>query len=632
MLLDQLEKYCVDITCIQEMRWTGSGTIEKKNWIIFYSCDNKQHKLGTGFIIHKKVKHLILNFQPKSPRMCWLRIKGKFFNYSIINAHAPTEDKSDIEKDAFYDELRNLYDACPKHDVKLIIGDLNAQIGKETIYYPTIGKEAFHQESNGNGKRLIHFAASRNMVIGTTLFQHKDIHKITWRSPDAHHFSQIDHLLIDSRHAPHLMDVRSHRCANVDSDHFLIVSRMRARISNAKKFFGRKVERYDQEKMTLLKKQTEYRTNLTEHLQELTINSDDSLDSRWNKITCTIHKTAEEIFGKISRKQPNDWFDKECQETTGVKNAAYVTMQQRSYTRASVDKYREARRKEKQVHKRKKKQYENNQIEKLEELGQHHQIRQFYRDINTLRKDFKPRLTICKSKNGDIITEKDGILNRWNEHFHELLDSREKETEPPIMQDHNDTNEEDPPPTTEEVEMAVQKLKKHKAPGIDNIPAELFKYGGSELVKQLHTIIKDIWLKEKMPTDWNLSIICPIHKKGDIMECSNYRGVTLLNTAYKILSNILFARISPFTENIIGNYQCGFRKNRSTTNQIFTLRQIMEKTKEFGIETHHLFIDFKSAYDTVRREQLYNAMSEFNIPNKLIRLTRMTMEHTISNV
>jgi len=64
--------------------------------------------------------------------------------------------------------------------------------------YPTIGKEAFHQGSNENGKRLIHLAASRNMVIGTTLFPHKDIHKITWRSPDVHHFSQIDHLLIDS--------------------------------------------------------------------------------------------------------------------------------------------------------------------------------------------------------------------------------------------------------------------------------------------------------------------------------------------------------------------------------------------------------------------------------------------------
>jgi len=130
-----------------------------------------------------------------------------------------------------------------------------------------------------------------------------------------------------------------------------------------------------------------------------------------------------------------------------------------------------------------------------------------------------------------------------------------------------------------------------------------------------------------MPTNWNLSIICPIHKTGDIMECSNYRGVSLLNTAYKILSNILFTRISPFSQNIIGNYQCGFWKNRSTTNQIFTLRQILEKTKEFGIETYNLFIDFKSAYDTIKREQLYNAMSEFNIPNKVIRLTWMTMEN-----
>ena len=54
------------------------------------------------------------------------------------------EDKSDIEKDVFYDELRNLYDACPKHDVKLIIGNLNIQISKEAIYYPTTGKEGLH--------------------------------------------------------------------------------------------------------------------------------------------------------------------------------------------------------------------------------------------------------------------------------------------------------------------------------------------------------------------------------------------------------------------------------------------------------------------------------------------------------
>jgi hypothetical protein len=74
----------VDITFVQEMRWIGSGKIKKKNWIIFYSCDNNEHKLGTGFVIHRRVKNLIMNFKPKSSRMCWLRIKGKFFNYSIL--------------------------------------------------------------------------------------------------------------------------------------------------------------------------------------------------------------------------------------------------------------------------------------------------------------------------------------------------------------------------------------------------------------------------------------------------------------------------------------------------------------------------------------------------------------------
>jgi len=200
------------------------------------------------------------------------------------------------------------------------------------------------------------------------------------------------------------------------------------------------------------------------------------------------------------------------------------------------------------------------------------------------------------------------------------------------MQDYKDINEEDSAPTVEEIKVVVQKRKNYKAPGTDNIPAELFRYGGNEVVKHLHTIMKDIWQKEKMPAEWNVSIICPVHKKGDIMECSNYRGVSLLNTAYKILSNALFGRISPFAENIIGNYQCGFRKNRSPTNQIFTLRQILEKTKEFGIETHHLVTDFKSPYDTIKRGQLCNAMSEFNIPNKLIRLTWMTMENTQSQV
>ena len=87
---------------------------------------------------------------------------------------------------------------CPKRDVKIIIGNLNAKIGQEEIYRPIIRKYSLHTLSNDNGITLINFACSKNMVVASTLFNHKDIHKMTWRSPDGQNHNQIDHLLIDA--------------------------------------------------------------------------------------------------------------------------------------------------------------------------------------------------------------------------------------------------------------------------------------------------------------------------------------------------------------------------------------------------------------------------------------------------
>jgi len=151
------------------------------------------------------------------------------------------------------------------------------------------------------------------------------------------------------------------------------------------------------------------------------------------------------------------------------------------------------------------------------------------------------------------------------------------------------------------------------------------KQGGTELKNRMFQLILRIWADEELPYEWNFGIICPILKKGDPMACSNYRGILLLNIVYKILSYILYARLSEYTERIIGKYQCGFRKGKSMTNQTFTLSQIMEKTVEYQIGVHHLFTDFKSAYDSIYREKLLGAMMEFGISPKLIRVVKTTM-------
>jgi hypothetical protein len=139
---------------------------------------------------------------------------------------------------------------------------------------------------------------------------------------------------------------------------------------------------------------------------------------------------------------------------------------------------------------------------------------------------------------------------------------------------------------------------------VRQIPAELIQAGGETLHSEIHKLIMLIWNKEELPHQWKESIVVTIHKKGDKTDCSNYRGISLLSTSYKVLSNILLSRLIPCADDIIGDHQCGFRCNRSTTDQIFYICQILDKKWEYNGTVHQLFIDFKKAYDSVRREAL----------------------------
>jgi len=105
-----------------------------------------------------------------------------------------------------------------------------------------------------------------------------------------------------------------------------------------------------------------------------------------------------------------------------------------------------------------------------------------------------------------------------------------------------------PEPSAFEVDLATEKLKSHKSPRIDQIPAELIKARGRTIRCEIHKLIISVWNKEELPQEWKGSIIVPVCKKGDKTDCSNYRGISLLPTMYKILSNILLSRLTPYAE------------------------------------------------------------------------------------
>jgi len=98
-----------------------------------------------------------------------------------------------------------------------------------------------------------------------------------------------------------------------------------------------------------------------------------------------------------------------------------------------------------------------------------------------------------------------------------------------------------------------------------------------------------------------------MYKKGYRKQCNNYREISLLNVIYKIFAILLYNQLSKIIEPEIGNYQVGFRPNRSTIDNIFIVRQIYEKCYKYNIDLHNIFIDFSQAFDAVNRDVIYNS-------------------------
>jgi endonuclease/exonuclease/phosphatase family metal-dependent hydrolase len=133
--------------------------------------------------------------------------------------------------------------------MKNLLGDFNAKVGREDTFKPAIGKESLHQDSNDTGVRVVNFATSKNLVVKSTMFPHRNIHKYTWTSPNGKTHNQIDHIQIDRRWHSSIVNVRSFRGADCDTDHHLVVAKVRERLAVSKQA----AQKFDAERFNLKK-------------------------------------------------------------------------------------------------------------------------------------------------------------------------------------------------------------------------------------------------------------------------------------------------------------------------------------------------------------------------------------------
>lgn len=193
----EMKRYNLDILGVSEARWLGSGKEVKDGTAILYAGNNERRERGVAIMFDQKYEKYLIEWKPVSDRIITARFNSKFAKLTLIQCYAPTNGDEEEAKDSFYDKLQAEISRVPPHDVLLVLGDFNAKVGSiNNGFEQCMGRHGCGI-LNENGERLVDLCAVNGMVIGGTLFPHKDIHKHTWKSPDGTTLNQIDHILIN---------------------------------------------------------------------------------------------------------------------------------------------------------------------------------------------------------------------------------------------------------------------------------------------------------------------------------------------------------------------------------------------------------------------------------------------------
>ena len=239
----------------------------------------------------------------------------------------------------------------------------------------------------------------------------------------------------------------------------------------------------------------------------------------------------------------------------------------------------------------------------------------FWQTIRHLRGKRSSVTYSTKDSDGNILMDENEILSQSREYFEDLLN--------PVKASTRDTHKvthlgEDKVFTAAEVATAIKWIKSGKAAGEDEIRPEMLKALTGEGIFWLTRVCQVAWKLGKTPRDWQTGMIIPIFKKRDRKQCINYRGISLLSLPGKVYAKCLERKCREIVESKLEDGQCGFRPGRSTT-EIFTLKQIFEKSWEYGKDLFACFVDLEKAYDRVPRDKLWKVLQEYGVNGQLLR-------------
>ena len=268
--------------------------------------------------------------------------------------------------------------------------------------------------------------------------------------------------------------------------------------------------------------------------------------------------------------------------------------------------------------------YIQNQIDKIRDSVEDMQSRIAWQTIN---KESRRKSTV-KAKLKAASQRKSVKL--WKQHFENLLGNPPKVTNEPITRIiRKQLDFKLGAFTKEELDSGLRKIKNMRAAGLDEIPPEVWKTRQFDdiLLRQCNAV----YIQNRIER-WMKGCILPFPKKGDLGLAKNYRGITLTSIVAKIYNALLRNRTEPKIGNILRKNQNGFRRNRSTTSQILTIRRILEGVRAKNLQATLLFVDFTQAFDSIHRGKMEQILLAYGLPKETVAAITILYRNTKVNV
>lgn len=590
-----------DIIGLSEVKKEGTEILEKEEYVFMYHGERSGTN-GIGFIIKKKFKENIVDFKPISDRVARLSLKlGNSKTLNLIQVYFPTGRASWEEIEKTYTDISAAVGDCKE---PIILGDFNAKIGLPMAEDKfTMGPWGYGTR-NERGSKLLEFCRENQLYIWNSHFKKKPKQRWTWRSPDQVTRNEIDFFVANKNERVQNLQVIN---TQYPSDHRLLRCTYKYATNLQENKKSRKT--FTRKKAKLSPIEAESLKNI---FRQLTENGNDSgIQERYDEIIAKITKSLSML--------PQTCDDKNIDHfvTPDIENLIHERIELQNKTNKNKLEKRRLSKLYKEIKKKIKKAMKQYKFKVIEEsLEKRGSVKLANKQLQTSI-SWIPAL---HDKKGGSSTNRIDLLDIASDFYKNLYTETAQLYQSKVS---NYTDDEVPPPFLErEIQHAIESLRLSKSPGEDGITNEILKAIVEPLTPLLTYLFNEIISQKIIPQQWETAVIRLLYKKGDPKEIGNYRPISLLQTIYKLFTQLILKRISQTLDFNQPREQAGFRAKFSTTDHMFTLTQIVEKFSEFKKTIYIAFVDYAKAFDSILHDPLWHALKEQGVPKQYVEILK----------